>query len=83
MNLNTGARWPDQRKVREGDKHKLATNNRMTDAQIKETVAALRMNETERAVLLKRALAGDPSARFFLYWKRRGPKWVGRPGGRS
>ena len=49
---------------------------RMTDEQIRETVAALRMPQKERKSLLKRALAGDPAARFVVFAKmaKRGAK---------
>lgn len=40
------------------------TAARMTDQQVRDTVAGLRMREDERAVLLRRALAGEPEARF-------------------
>ena len=38
----------------------------MTDAQIRETVARMRMRDAERQILLRRALAGEPEARFVV-----------------
>lgn len=45
---------------------------RLTAEQIRETVATLRMDDTARAVLLARALAGDPGARLVVYaaWRK-------------
>jgi len=43
----------------------------MTDAQIRETVARMRMRDAERQILLRRALAGEPGARFVIFAQRR------------
>ena len=37
---------------------------RLTDDQIRQTVAAMRAGEKVKAALLAAALAGDPAARF-------------------
>jgi hypothetical protein len=44
----------------------------LTDEQIRETVAALRMAEPLKAALVERAQAGDPGARFVVYaaWRK-------------
>lgn len=44
-----------------------ATPTRLTDQQIRETVAAMNTTDALKAALLKQALAGDPSARFAVY----------------
>jgi hypothetical protein len=46
---------------------------RLTDEQIKATVATLRMAEAEKARLLERALAGQAAARFVVYAASRRP----------
>ena len=45
---------------------------RLTDEQVRETLAALRMAEPLKAALVERAQAGDPGARFVVYaaWRR-------------
>lgn len=40
---------------------------RMTDEQIKTTVAAMQMAEPLKAKLVREALAGSPNARFVVY----------------
>lgn len=51
---------------------KQETTTRLTPEQITATVATMRMAETERAVLLARALAGEQAARFVVWaaWLR-------------
>ncbi len=44
---------------------------RLSDAQVRQTVAAMRMTETLKAALLRQALAGDAPARFVVYAKWR------------
>jgi hypothetical protein len=46
-------------------------NGRLTDQEVKDTVAAARMRDAEKAVLLKRALAGHPESRFAVAWLKR------------
>ena len=40
----------------------------MTNQQMKETVAAMRMSDEDKEILLRRALAGDPEARLAVFW---------------
>lgn len=44
---------------------------RLTDDEIRQTVARMRMPDNARAALLKQALSGDPGARFVVYAKMR------------
>lgn len=44
-----------------------ATPTRLTDQQIRDTVAAMNTADVHKAALLKQALAGDPGARFSVY----------------
>jgi len=44
---------------------------KLTDEQIRATVAAMRAPETVKRALLKQALSGDPRARFSLHAIRR------------
>jgi len=41
---------------------------RMTNQQMKETVAAMRMSDEDKEILLRRALAGEPEARLAVFW---------------
>lgn len=43
---------------------------RLTDEQIRETVATMRISEADKAIILRRALAGEPAARFTVYARR-------------
>ena len=43
----------------------------MTDEDIDQTVAGMRMTEAERAKLARLAKAGEPGARFIIYAKMR------------
>ncbi len=47
---------------------------RLTDEEVRETVAAMRMPDGDKEILLRRALAGEPEARLALFWaaQRRG-----------
>jgi hypothetical protein len=68
---------------------------RMTDAEVKRVVAAARMSEAEKDALLRRALSGEPEARFAVFWLARRtkscestgptpmPLWPDQRGGRS
>ena len=49
---------------------------RLTDEEVRETVAAMRMPDGDKEILLRRALAGDPEARLAVFWAQR------REGGR-
>ena len=40
----------------------------MTNQQMKETVAAMRMSDEDKEILLRRALAGEPEARLAVFW---------------
>lgn len=58
---------------------------KLTDAEVTATVRASGMDEADQDLLLGRALAGDPGARFIVFGmnKRMGKKWdpsVGRYG---
>lgn len=50
----------------------LAPTNRLTDEQIRLTVAAMKTKPAYKAVLLERALSGEPEVRFAVYalWRR-------------
>jgi hypothetical protein len=43
----------------------------MTEREIKETIAAIRMRQEERDVLLRRALSGEREALFVVAAKRK------------
>ncbi len=43
---------------------------RMTDEEIREVVGRIRASDAEKAALLKRALRGEPEARFAVAAKR-------------
>jgi hypothetical protein len=40
---------------------------RLTDEQIRTTVSAMRLTPVDKAIILRKALAGDPSMRFAVY----------------
>ncbi len=40
----------------------------MTNQQIRDTVAAMRMLDEDKEILLRRALAGEPEARLAVFW---------------
>ena len=46
-------------------------NTIMTDEDIERVAAAMRLTDKERAVLVQRAKAGEPGARFIIYAKMR------------
>jgi len=41
---------------------------KLTDEEVRETVAAMRMPDEDREILLRRALAGEPEARLAVFW---------------
>jgi hypothetical protein len=41
---------------------------RMTDEEVRKTVAAMRMSDGDKEILLRRALAGEPEARLAVFW---------------
>lgn len=45
-----------------------AMETRLTDEEVRETVAAMRMPDGDREILLRRALAGEPEARLSVFW---------------
>ena len=40
----------------------------LTDEEVRETVAAMRMSDEDKEILLRRALAGEPEARLAVFW---------------
>ena len=49
----------------------MAKDSRMTDTEVRQAVAMLRVNEVDRAAILTAALAGDQGARLAVYFSRR------------
>ncbi len=41
---------------------------RLSDREVTETVAAMRMPDGDKEILLRRALAGEPEARLAVFW---------------
>jgi hypothetical protein len=52
-----------------------ALETRLTDEEVRETVAALRMPDGDKEILLRRALAGEPEARLAVFWAAQ--RWEG------